>query len=291
MSPILAYLEGLGKVTEIAKIRMIQQSVQLIFLLVFLNGGLKLLASPLAAIIACTIAPLWILFSYKRILLINVWNSLSQWKVNYKDEIFPFQWRISLSWISGYFIFQLFNPVIFATDGPVTAGQMGMTLTALNGVMSISMSWINTKVPLFATLIAKKDFITLDKIFDRTLRESSLICGLMLVILIIIVYLLEYYGIALRDRFLPTISIISLCFVTFLNQFIFAYAAYLRSHKKEPFLIQSLVGAVLTSTSTILMGYFYGVNGITIGYLFLTFFTGFFWARNIFNKKKVEWHS
>jgi len=89
---------------------------------------------------------------------------------------------------------------------------------------------------------------------------------------------------------LPTIPIISLCLVTFLNQYIFAYAAYLRSHKKEPFLIQSLVGAALTATSTIIMGYYYGVNGITIGYLFLTFFIGFFWSRNIFNSKKVEWH-
>ena len=34
----------------------------------------------------------------------------------------------------GYFIFQLFNPVLFATEGAVVAGQMGMTLAALNGI-------------------------------------------------------------------------------------------------------------------------------------------------------------
>ena len=56
------------------------------------------------------------------------------------QEIFPFQWKIALSWISGYLIFQLFNPVLFATEGSKIAGQMGMTMVAISGISSISIS-------------------------------------------------------------------------------------------------------------------------------------------------------
>src|ERR1035437_9872245 len=87
-------------------------------------------------------------------ILINIWKTVIVEKVHYRAEIFPYQWKIALSWISGYFIFQLFNPVLFATEGAVVAGQMGMTLAALNGVQSLSMAWITTKVPLFSGLIA-----------------------------------------------------------------------------------------------------------------------------------------
>ncbi|MFK2504393.1 hypothetical protein ACIXPB_19920, partial [Bacteroides fragilis] len=89
--------------------------------------------------------------------------------MDYKTEIFPYQWKIALSWISGYFIFQLFNPVLFATEGAVIAGQMGMTLAALNGIQSLSLSWMTTKIPLYSGLIAQKQYRQLDIIFNRTL--------------------------------------------------------------------------------------------------------------------------
>lgn len=82
-----------------------------------------------------------------------------------KKEIFPFQWKIAISWLSSYFIFQLLNPVLFAYKGPVVAGQMGITLTIFGGLSAISMTWITTKVPAFSMLVAKKEYNELDKIF------------------------------------------------------------------------------------------------------------------------------
>ena len=179
-SPILAFLEGLGKVKEVAKIRLFQQFIQLICLLSFLILGLNLLSSPLAAALTSIIPICWIFYSYKKQLLKNIWNKLGEIKVNYKLEIFPYQWRIALSWMSGYFMYQLFNPVVFATEGAIVAGQMGMTLAALNGIFSISISWINTKIPLFSNLIANKDFRKLDLIFNQTLKQASFVCFLCL---------------------------------------------------------------------------------------------------------------
>lgn len=290
VSPILAFFDGLGMVKQVAKIRLIQQVCQLLLLFSFLISGFKLLSSPLASAFTFAIVPVWIFFSYHKKLLMFIWKELGDWRVNYRLEIFPFQWRIALSWISGYFIFQLFNPVLFATSGPKVAGQMGMTLAALNGVLSISLSWINTKVPLFSGLIAKKDYEQLDGVFYKTLRQASFICGICLILFVSIVYGLKKLNIGIGDRFLPMFPLILLCVCTFTNQLISALATYLRCHKQEPFLIQSLVLGVLTALSTFTLGNLFGVNGIVIGYATLVVVVSLTWSIIIFNNKKLLWH-
>src|ERR1043166_6445087 len=49
-------------------------------------------------------------------------------KVSWAHEIWPFQWRIAVSWMSGYFIFDIVNPIAFYYCGPVDAGRLGMSL-------------------------------------------------------------------------------------------------------------------------------------------------------------------
>jgi O-antigen/teichoic acid export membrane protein len=290
LSPILAFFEGLGRIKEVAKIRLVQQTVQLFLVLLFFSLGFKLFSSPLAAILSFGIVPLWILLGDKKKLLIFIWHKIDVFTVNYREEIFPFQWKIALSWISGYFIFQLFNPILFATEGAIVAGQMGMTLTVLSGVLSISMSWINTKIPLFSSLIAKKDFNNLDLIFNKTLKQACFISSLGLIVLVFSVLLMRYFNVSLANRFLSPFYLSLLCLSTFVNQIVSGFAIYLRCHKKEPFLVVSIVMGILTASSTIILGKYFGIDGIVIGYTFLTVFVSLFWGASIFIKKRKIWH-
>jgi O-antigen/teichoic acid export membrane protein len=290
VSPILAFFEGLGRTKDVAKIRLVQQTTQLFLILLFFSLGFKLFSSPLAAILSFGIVPIWILSGDKKKLLIFIWHKIDVFTVNYRQEIFPFQWKIALSWISGYFIFQLFNPILFATEGAVVAGQMGMTLAVLSGVLSVSMSWINTKVPLFSSLIAKKDFINLDLIFNRTLKQACFISALGLIGLIFSVLLMRYLNFNLANRFLSPFYLSLLCISTFVNQIVSGFAIYLRCHKKEPFLIVSIVMGILTATSTMVLGKYFGIDGIVIGYTLLTVFVSLFWGSSIFIKKRKIWH-
>ncbi len=290
MAPILAFQEGMGKIREVAKVRLIQQSIQILVLLILLISGFKLLASPIAAMAAFFVIPCWLLATKEHELLLSIWKKLDKWKINYSTEIFPFQWKIAISWLSGYFIFQLFNPVLFATEGAVIAGQMGMTLAALSGVMSISMSWINTKIPLFSSLIAKENFHELDYVFNKSIVQACLVSGLGLSILILIVSGLQYYHLQAGQRFLPLQYVVLLSFATFVNQYINGLATYLRCHKSEPFLFLSIVVGLLIGTSTIVLGNLYGVKGIVIGYATVIVFVSLTWAKSIYNVKKKQWH-
>jgi O-antigen/teichoic acid export membrane protein len=291
IDPLMAFIEGLGKVKEVARMRLIQQSVYILCLITFLFFGFKLYSAALATFLAFISVLIMFALSDNAKILLKLWKLKGDWTVNYRKEIFPYQYKIALSWISGYFIFQLFNPVLFATEGAVVAGQMGMTLAALNGISSLSMSWMTTKVPLFCSFIAQQSYHKLNSVFNQSLFQLVAVNLALLLFFILFLQSLTYLDIPLAHRFLSTIPLIMLCAVTFINQLIFSWATYLRSHKQEPYLINSIVGGILTALSTIFFGQKFGLIGIVGGYTALAVFVGLPWSYLIFKNKKKEWHS
>lgn len=289
VNPLLAFIEGMGKIKQVAKLRLIKQVITTLMIWITLFSGANLYSSGISNVIGLLIIIVFIFFSEYKGLILNVWKVLGLERVSYKNEILPYQWKIALSWISGYFIFQLFNPVLFATDGAIVAGQMGMTLAAINGVFSLSFSWMTTKVPLYSGLIAQKKYVELDNIFNLTLKQSVAINGLGLAVLFILVYGLKYLNIPLGTRFLPYLPLAFMMIPIFLNQFVSSWAIYLRCHKEEPFLLNSVVGGILCLVSTIMLGKHYGLIGVTTGYFSIVLLM-FPWAYYIYKTKKIEWH-
>jgi O-antigen/teichoic acid export membrane protein len=294
LSPVIAFVQGLGKVKEIAKILLVAQTIRLGVIWGGLILGAKLYVLGMGSLVTVFLCLIMIFIKY-RIILTNIWRTVIVEKVRYRQEIFPYQWKIALSWISGYFIFQLFNPVLFATQGAAVAGQMGMTLAALNGVLSISLVWITTKVPLFSGLIAQNEYIKLDHIFNKTLKQSALINLSGLLMVIIIIYFIRNYNISisgkpLGNRFIDYTPMLLMMLPIFLNQIVASWATYLRCHKKEPFLYNSIASGILCSLSTVILGRLYGVMGVTFGYFCINIIL-FPWAYLIYKTKKSEWHS
>lgn len=293
-APIMAYLEGLGKMKEVAKVRLVQQIIQLPLMFILFSLGFKLYSAPIAYTIALSIVPIWIFLGIPKKIFKNIWKKIGDHKVDYKKEIFPFQWKIALSWISGFFIFQLFNPVLFATEGAVVAGQMGMTITVLNAILMLTLSWVSTKVPTFSVLIARRQYIELDKLFNIALIQSTILNVFGLCVFFFLVFVLRHFQIVINgrlfgDRFLDYKSMLFMAIPITLNHIIAAWATYLRCHKKEPMLIQSIVIAVLCSVSTFIFGYSFGVTGITSGYLAISLIS-FGWTYFIYKANKRKWH-
>jgi len=291
IDPLLAYFDGLGHVKDMAKVRLWQKSINTVLLFVFFALGFKLYSAALASLAAILFNYFQIIFSGRVNFLKAIWKAKNQWVINYYHEIFPFQWRIAVSWISGYFIFQLFNPVLFATEGPVVAGQMGMTIAALTGIGSISMSWINTKIPMLSTFIAKEDYTELDKHFKKIFINSTAISIFCVLILVAGVQLARHFHLTIGNRFLMLIPFLCMGIASVINHMVYAFATYLRCHKKEPMLVQSIVCGVLVSLSTFILGHKFGVNGITVGYFTLTLLVGLTWTVFTFNLKRNEWHN
>ena len=294
-SPFSCFLMGLGKVKEMNKILFYQQTFILGVTWIGFVLGLKLYVIGLGVL--CSIA-IWCVYIFSSGMF-NILKNISKIKITetvpYFKEIFPYQWKIALSWLSGYFIFQFFNPVLFAVEGAVVAGKMGMTLQALNVIQVIAMSWQNTKVPLYSSLISLKEYKKLDDIFKRTLFQMTPVCLSLLLLLFGFIAVLKYMKIELNgdlicNRFLDFKPMFFLATAFFANIFVFSWATYLRCHKKEPFLVPSIVTGVLCSISTILLGRECGAYGVTIGYVILTVGLSFPWSIYIFKTKRRAWH-
>jgi O-antigen/teichoic acid export membrane protein len=291
IDPILAFIDGLGEVKDMAKVRLVQRTANVLLLILFFVLGFGLYSSALASLASILINYAQILFSKRKLKLLAIWKHKGSSVINYMTEIFPYQWRIALSWISGYFIFQLFNPVLFAFAGPVVAGQMGMSLQILNGISGLSMSWITTKIPLMSSLIAHKNYTELNAVFSRTLKNLMFVNFTIVCCFYFFLVGLSYFNSPFSTRFLPLLPITMLCVVTIVNQMVFSWATYLRCHKQEPFLTNSIILGLLCAVSTLCFGRFFGMMGVVTGYTFISLVIGLPWSYFIFTTKKHLWHN
>lgn len=293
-APLTSVLTGLGFVKEVNKIFFYQQLIIPISTWIGFICGLKLYVLGIGYILSTLV---WFFFFFKEGLNTIVFNLLKvkiTERVEYIKEIFPFQWRIALSWISGFFIFQLLNPVIFATEGAVVAGQMGLTLQALNAIQAFSFSWLNTKIPQYSKYIALKAYSQLDALFNKTLKQMVSVCTVLLLAFIGVIWGLQITkvsisGNVIADRFLSGLPLAMMIVPVFLQQFINSWATYLRCHKKEPFLVNSIVNGILSGTSTIVLGNLFGLNGVAIGYCVIAICM-FPWGYWLYYSNKKKWH-
>jgi O-antigen/teichoic acid export membrane protein len=293
ISAYIPYLEGLNKIKQVAEFRIIQGIAAFLALCISLTLRMGLCSLGIVAGVNFLLLLIWMLTNKYKPLIIYLWKQFSsETVISWKKEIFPFQWKIALSWLSGYFIFQIFNPIIFAFEGAVKAGQLGITLTAFNGISVIAMAWINTKVPTFSIFIARRDYKSLDDLFFLTLKQSFTIIILLVISFLGGLYVLQTYfpQFLLGQRFLPVSAAVFLGIITITNQVIFSLASYLRSHKQEPLLLSSLVGAVLTLFFSYFFAKWFGVFGMVASNCMLTLFVGLGWVIYIFIQKRKEWH-
>ena len=98
LSPITAFLEGLGKVKEVAQLRFVQQIVHPVVIWGGLSIGGKLFVSGADAFIRVFVVMVIIAKSPFFKILKNIWKDTGIEKVLYMKEIFPYQ----------LFLFQIF---------------------------------------------------------------------------------------------------------------------------------------------------------------------------------------
>jgi O-antigen/teichoic acid export membrane protein len=287
--PMLSFLEGCGRVTEIARLRMYQNMLGSVFAWLVLLGGGGLLAMPVMSTCFALTVLIW-LWRTKRDFFASLLTEMTKSaSIKWKTEIWPFQWRIALSWLSGYFIFQLFTPVLFAYRGAVEAGQMGMSISVANALMGIAIAWINTKAPGFGSLVAKKDYINLDRLFSLTLSRSLFVMVAIGGTLCAINYIIHAEAMKFAYRFLDPLPFLLLVSATIFAYVTYAQAAYLRAHKEEPFMLISLISAALIGGLTFVLAQEYGATGLMAAYAAVYAIVGVGWGSMIFTSKRREW--
>jgi O-antigen/teichoic acid export membrane protein len=290
IDPLLAFLEGCGYVANVARLRLMQAATGSLLAWLALLSHHGLFAPAMMIVGTASTALVW-LYRKRRFLLGLLRHHPGEHRIRWGIEVWPFQWKIAVSWLSGYFIFQLFNPVLFAYKGPVVAGQMGMSLSLSTALQSIAISWVNTKSAPFGAMIARKNYAQLDHTFFRALRQSLGVCLTGALVFLAGAIWLNLEQIPFAHRLLSPLALALLFCATTVNIAVFSEALYLRAHKQEKFLLNSVLTAILVAASTLFFGRTYGATGVISGYLATLLVVGLGLGTFTFMKYRKAWHA
>ena len=286
--PGWSILEGCNQVTEVYRYRAIQGTLVRVLLWAALLGGAGLWALVLERS-ATVLLSVWFFARRYRVFFRALLSRRSRAPRLWRREIWPLQWRFAVVWLSGY-LPSLFTPAIFAFQGAVAAGRLGMTLTLTSSLIALADPVISARMPRWAVLIARGRFDELDSQFRQSLRTClALLAAGSLIFMGILVWL-SAAGRPLADRFLaPGITGVFFAAI-FFQQARQALGAYLRAHKREPYLALSIVNAVLTAGVVFVLGTAYGVTGIATGFLLVAGIV-LLPAIVIFRRRRRDWHA
>ncbi|MHB1357694.1 MAG: polysaccharide biosynthesis protein, partial [Anaerolineae bacterium] len=179
-------IEGLGLVAESILVRLWGGAAQILLTIAGLLVGLRLYAVPLASFVALIIN-----FSLIWRLLHNVIRQTRSYgkenRIDWLKEVLPFQWRVALSWLSGWFIFSAMIPVVFRQFGPVEAGRFGLAMSISGFISAFTTSWSSTKAAIWGQMVSRKDWKSMDSLFWRVMPQAVGIAALASAFAILIV--------------------------------------------------------------------------------------------------------
>lgn len=289
LTAVLSFFEGFGKAIIVYRIKLFQNIVSQIVLwtsIFFGKGIYSLLLSNLALFLVGVIF-VFKFFITDIIELIKIrTNKFLYWFT----DLFKFQSKVALSWISGYLQFQLLVPILFRYSGAVDAGRMGNTFSIVSGITALSLALIQSKSWEYSALIAVQNYDRLNEVFKKHLLQCisvSLFVGMGLFGTVI---LMNYYKFNIVTKILPTIPFLFFIIATILNVVTSSFAIYLRAFLEEKLLVVSLLTGVSIISLLYIFTPFFGIIGVAVVYLGCTFIFGFLGSLIVY-KNKVKYIS
>jgi hypothetical protein len=171
--------------------------------------------------------------------------------------------------------------MVFSHHGAVEAGRLGMALTIFAAISTIGMSWVNAKAPNFTMLIARGERRELNSLFKALFIRSTVVIALTSTCVVLVVWYLNQVGLPLMMRIASPSVLTVLAIVTVVNSMVFAMAIYMRAHREEPMLTQSIVGGLLVACA-VYIGSIYGVLIMMVLYMIVSVFISLPWTIFLF---------
>jgi len=277
--PFYSFLEGCGQVRAVAAMRLRQAIAASVFawVAILLHRGLY---APALVIAGQTGTGLFFLASHRHLLKGLLHRPAGEAAIRWSREVWPFQWRIAVSWMCSFLTVQVFIPILFALRGAVEAGQMGMSISITGYMTVLALSWSTTKSTPFGRMIARREFQELDRLFLRTLGQSMAVFSVIAVAACGFAELLPASAPGLAARMVSPRLFAVLVLAAGANCAVQSLATVLRAFKREPFLAQSLAVASCTLLLAALTAPRWGIAGAALSYLVSTAGVGlpFAWA-------------
>lgn len=271
LQPVWSLLEGCNQVRELYTFRFAQGIIANIVAWSAIMLGAQLWTVTISSLSGLICAVYFLNKYYTSFLKTLLFSEHDGQIVKWTTDLLPMQWRIALSWISGYICFSLFTPVLFKFHGPVVAGQMGMTWSLVHVIGSIAGSWLAPRVPQMAMYAAERRYKELDHLFWRVTKMVVFVAAFVALAIMIFVLFINWSDMAiakrLSSRVFPPLTVMLFLFAQILQVSSTPFSSYMRAHKQEPLMLLSVISAVMIGASTVILGKYFSGAGVAFGYL------------------------
>ena len=134
--------------------------------------------------------------------------------------------------------------------------------------------------------IVNSNWLALDRMFTRLFWQSVAVSLMGGITVVAILWL--FFAHPLANRLLPISDMIFLLIAFFLAHMIGALALNLRMHKREPFMLVSVIGVILVALSLWFFGRLFGVTGMTLSLIVINLVYGL--LSELWLRLRKAWH-
>jgi hypothetical protein len=286
--PFLAVLEGCGQIQSVTRFRIFQAIIGWLtfYIAILLQAALWAIVflSAASAMLAA-----YYIFIQRRNFFKTFAKASNNSNVGLKDEILSMQWRLAVSGLFNYFIFNTITPVMFAYHGSIVAGQMGMSIQIINAAISVGGVFINAESPRFGVFIARRQVLELDCSWKKASLRSFLLMLFILLIANSIIYIFSTFRFVLVERVVPIGSFICLSIGSCSLLLGHCFVVYLRAHLVEFFMPSAIATSLLIGSLVWYFGSKNGLMGASIVYMVIHTFVSLPMAFLIWRKARRSW--
>ena len=287
--PFLSLMEGCDQIATVAKFKVWQSFASNLGFWASLILGLNLWSAVVLSSISAVLC-IYYLLVIKNKFFKPFFYPVTTDCIDWREEIFPMQWRLGLQGVMNYFVFGLFTPVMFHYQGPAIAGQMGMSMQLVGALQSIASIWFMTKAPRFGILISRGEFTLL----DTEWRKATLLSFMMMLFGATLLIALILFGNEMKfeitNRLLSPYQIILLEVGALFAVVGHSMSIYLRAHKREVLTPIGIIVAMVMGGLVLILGQAYGAAGVVWAYVFVFSCVNFPMVCYVWKKAKLNWH-
>lgn len=242
---LTSILEGHRMIREVSKIRFATSFVNIFGAVILILLDFKLWSMALAMLLSVLMGSvyLWRI----RHLLYTGREYLGLGLKFWKEKILPFQWRLAVSWVSGFFIFYFYTPYVMHLYGPEQAGKIGLTLQILLFISTLTVISVATRAPQFGSLASLKKISELNKQFILvSIKSTFSLLGILTAGLILVCFNAFDMDRYLMGRLVPKDELLFYGLAAIGIQVFMLLNHYMRLFKDESLWVISALHAITT---------------------------------------------
>jgi O-antigen/teichoic acid export membrane protein len=260
--PLLAILEGAGRISEVYLLRLGHYALGALVAWTLLAGGKGLFAPAMAPLSVALVVFGWMYSRYRPLFAAPV-DQVGAFA--WRDEIWPLQRKVALSWLAGYVFLNSPTLVVFYFGDAASAGQLGLSMVIANLLGSLCASWLIARVPRITHLVAQARHVDSHEMFLSEFKKAFLLMVVGYGVAIVAVALIAETFVA--RRILPPFELLLLFAVFLIFHCIGMLSVYFRARGREALAVPAMAATVIGLAIAVVVVGGHGVLGVLVAFL------------------------